>query len=127
MSTVIWNTPKFIVALQNHAVESADNPNNNKVTAAIHHRICQHYETKTKDNIWLHKPNPVTQDNKVKVLWDFEMRTDRQIQACRLDLVVTDKQTKDGLIIDVAIPNDTHIVENEREKIEKYQDLRLEI
>jgi len=36
---------------------------------------------------------------------------DRQIQACRPDLVVIDKKTKEGLIIDVAIPNDTHIIE----------------
>ena len=95
--------------------------------AAIHHSIGQHYEIKTTDNIWLHKPNPVTRNDKVKLLWDFEIKTDRQRQAHRPDLVVTDKQTKEGLIIDVAIPNDTHTVEKEREKIEKYQDLRLEI
>ena len=98
----------------------------NNVAAAIHHSICQHYEIKTTDNIWLHEPNPVAENNKVNVLWDFKIRTDRQIQAHRPDLVVIDKQMK-GLIIDVAIPNDTHIVDKEREKIETYQDLRLEI
>jgi len=60
------------------------------------------------------------------VLWDFEIRTGRQIQARRSDLVVVNKQ-KRGLKIDVAIPNDTHIADKAREKIEKYQDLRLEI
>jgi len=99
----------------------------NNVAAAVHHSKCQHYEIKTTDNIWLHKPNAVTENNKVKVLWDFEIKTDRQIQARRPELVVIDKQTKEGLIIDVAIPNDTHTVETEREKIEQYQDLRLEI
>jgi len=99
----------------------------NNVVAATHHSICQHYEIKTTDNIWLHKPNSVAENSKVKVLWDFEIRTERQIQARRPDLVVVDKQTKEGLIIDVAIPNDTHIVDKESEKIEKYQDLRLEI
>ena len=38
-----------------------------------------------------------------------------------------DKQTKEGLIIDEAVPKDTHIADKEREKIEKYQHLRLEI
>jgi len=93
---------------------------------ALHHNICQHYEIKTTDNILLHKPDSVAENNKVKILRDFEIRTDRQIQARRPDLVVIDKQTK-GLIIDVAIPNDTHIEVNEREKIDKYQDLRLEV
>jgi len=51
------------------------------------------------------------------VLWDFEIRTVRQIQARRSDLVVVDKQ-KRGLKIDVAIPNDTHIADKAREKIE---------
>jgi len=98
----------------------------NNVAAAIHHSICQHYEIKMTDNIWLHKPNPVAENNKIKVLWDFEIRTNRQIQARRPVLVVIDKQTKEGPIIDVAISHDTHIVDKEREKMEKYQDLILE-
>jgi len=90
----------------------------NNVAAAIHHSICQNYEIKMTDNIWLHKPNSVAEKNIVKVLWDFEIRTNRQIQARIPDLVVIDKQTKERLVIDVAIPNDTHIVDKEREKIE---------
>jgi len=42
---------------------------------------------------------------------DFEIRTYRQIQARRPDLVVIDKQTKEGLVVDVAIPNGTRIVD----------------
>ena len=49
------------------------------------------------------------------------------IPARRPDLVIVDKTAKQALIVDVAVPNDTHINEKEREKIEKYQDLRLEI
>jgi len=51
----------------------------NNVAAAIHRSICQRYEIRTTDNIWLHKPNLVVGNSKVKVLWDFEIRTDRQI------------------------------------------------
>jgi len=57
----------------------------NNAAASIHHRICQHYEIKTIDNICLHKPNSVAENNKVKVLWDFEIRTDRQVQPRRPD------------------------------------------
>jgi len=68
------------------------------LAAAIHHSICQHYEIKTTDNIWFHEPIPVGEKKKVKVLWDFEIMTDRQIQARRPDLVTIDKQTKYGLV-----------------------------
>jgi len=68
------------------------------VTAAIHHGICQHYDIKTTDNIWIHKPNAVAENDMVKVQLDFEIRTDKQIEARRPDLMLLDKQTKEGLI-----------------------------
>jgi len=46
----------------------------NNIAAANHHCICQHYKIKPTDNIWLHKTNPVAENNKVKVLWDFKIR-----------------------------------------------------
>ena len=41
--------------------------------------------------------------------------------------MITDKINKKTLVVDIAIPDDRNIREKEREKIEKYQDLRLEI
>lgn len=99
----------------------------NNVAAALHHGICRHYGVQTCDNTWLHDPKPTEENERAKILWDFEIRTDRVISARRPDLVVVDKTTNETTIIDVAIPNDTHIVEKEREKVGKYQDLRLEI
>ena len=61
------------------------------------------------------------------MLWDFEIRTDRIITARRPDIVVIDKTTRTAAIIDVAVPNDNNIKSKEQEKVEKYQDLRLEI
>ena len=54
-----------------------------------------------------------------KILWDFNIRTDRVIEAKRLDIVVIDKN-QETFITGVAIPV-------EAEKILKYQVLAMEI
>ena len=45
----------------------------------------------------------------------------------RLDLIVIDKKEQKGIIIDIAVPADLRIEEKEKEKVEKYQDLKKEI
>ena len=63
----------------------------------------------------------------IKVLLDFKIQTDRRIQARRPDIVVIDKIKRTTKIIDIAVPDDRNIMDKEKEKIQKYQDLRLEI
>ena len=43
------------------------------------------------------------------------------------DLVVVDKERRTFKIIDFVVPGDSRIEKKEREKIEKYQDLRKEL
>ncbi|KAJ8024904.1 hypothetical protein HOLleu_34957 [Holothuria leucospilota] len=47
--------------------------------------------------------------------------------ARKPDLVIIDKGNKIATIVDVAVPSDTIIERKERKKIEKYQNLRLEV
>ena len=60
-------------------------------------------------------------------MWDFNIRTDRVIEARRPDIVLIDKKNKETMIIDVAVPGDFRVKEKEIEKITKYQDLVVEI
>ena len=60
-------------------------------------------------------------------MWDFSIQTDHVIEARRLDLVVVDKKERSCKIIDFAVPGDSKIEENEKDKIEKYQDLGREL
>ena len=69
----------------------------------------------------------MTENEKVKILWDMCVQTDKVIQARRPDLVVVDKSKKEVLIIDFAVPADKNVREKESEKITKYQDLKMEI
>ena len=42
-------------------------------------------------------------------------------------MVVVDRDRKTSNIIDIAVPGDAGIVEKEKEKVEKYQDLHREV
>ena len=57
---------------------------------------------------------------------DFSIETNHVIEAWRPDLVVVDKKERICKIIDFAVPEDSKIEEKEKDKIEKYQDLRRE-
>ena len=60
-------------------------------------------------------------------MWDFSIQTDHVIEAQRPDLVVVDKKERSCKMIDFAVPGDSTIEEQEKDKIEKYQDLGREL
>ena len=60
-------------------------------------------------------------------MWDFSIQTGHVIETRRLDFVVVDKMRRTCEIIDFAVLGDSRIEEKEKEKIEKYQDLRREL
>ena len=59
-------------------------------------------------------------------MWDFSIQTDHVIEARKPDLVVVNKKRTCN-IIDFAVPRDKRIEQKEKEKTEKYQDLRREL
>ena len=67
------------------------------------------------------------QNEDYKILWDFSTQTDQVIEAWRSDLVVVDKKERSCRIIDFAVPGDSRIEENKKDKIEKHQDLEREL
>ena len=75
---------------------------------------------------WKHQPDPVTENKGEKVLWDFEIRTDKVIPARRPDIVVIDKTKRTTIIIDVAVSLDRKVKDKEDEML-NYQDLSIEI
>ena len=55
------------------------------------------------------------------------LQCDREVKARKPDIVVVNKNKKSCAIIDIAIPRDIRVSEKEREKIERYQELKGEI
>ena len=63
----------------------------------------------------------------IKLLWDINIQSGNLIDARRHDLIVIDKKEQKGIIIDIAVPADVRVKEKEKEKVEKYQDLKKDI
>ena len=97
------------------------------VGKAIHWEMSKQRGFEVKDKWYEHDPQPVIENNQFKVLWDFNVQTDHVIEARRPDMIVIDKEKKTCKIIDFAVPADYRLCQKEREKIEKYQDLKREL
>ena len=72
-----------------------------------------------------HVPEGVVENEEIKVLWHINVQCDNE--ARRPDIIVIDKKERKGIIIDIAVRADVRVGEKEREKVEKYQDLKREI
>ena len=57
----------------------------------------------------------------------MNIQSDNVVVEKRPDIVIVNKMEKTAIIIDVAIPGDKIITDKEKEKIEKYQNLKKEI
>ena len=66
------------------------------------------------------------ESEKFKILWDFAVYCDRKIDVRRPDIVFIDKKEREVVKIDVSIPGDDRVKDNELEKLEKYQLLKDE-
>ena len=66
------------------------------------------------------------ENEEVKVSWDINVQCDKGIEARTPDKILIDKKERKVIIIDISVPADVRIGEKEREKMEKYQDLKRE-
>ena len=98
-----------------------------KVCINLHWNLCQKYGLQVCDKWYQHHPDTVTENNDVKILWDFMVQCDRQIVHRKPDIIVIDKNTNECQIIDVACPSDVNLTNKKNEKLQKYQELRVEI
>ena len=74
-----------------------------------------------------HKPESALENEDYKILWNCNIQTHNVTEAWRPDLVEVDKKRINCKIINFAVPVDSRTEEKEKQKIEKYQDLRREL
>ena len=96
------------------------------VARSVHWNLCKKYQMPCSNKWHEHQPQPVTENENPKLLWDYSIWTDRVIPANWPDLTLVDKAVNKVSLIDVAIPWDSR-AEQEQEKRDKYQDLRTEL
>jgi len=70
--------------------------------------ICVKYGLEVPRSKWEISPKVVEKD-RTKILWDFQIQTDKQVMANQPDIVVCDKLQKKAVVIDVAAPSDNNI------------------
>ena len=66
--------------------------------------------------MFLRQQEPVVENDKCKILWDFGIQTDKEIEHQRPNIVVIDKEKRECKIIDIIVPGDQNIKVKELEK-----------
>ena len=93
----------------------------------VHWELARKCNFEAGDKCYEREAESVLENEDYKILWDFSIQTDHVIEARRPDLVVVDKMERSCKIIDFAVPGDNRIEENEKDQIEKYQELGREL
>ena len=89
-----------------------------KIARMVHWKLWEKSNLEKSEKWYLHNPQTVSEN---------EYKCDNIIMERRLDIVIANKMEKTAIIIDAAIPGDKIIISKEKEKIEKYQNLKREI
>ena len=76
---------------------------------------------------WKYDPDPLVENDEVKILWNFPVQTDQRVQHNKPDIMIIEKRSRKAHIIDVAVPNDNNIARKHETKIRDYTDLSIEI
>jgi hypothetical protein len=98
-----------------------------RVATAVHWSLAKKFGFPASDQWYQHRVEPSMENEKAKLLWDFNIYTDHVIEARRPDIVLVRKESKECLVIDIAVPGDVRVERKEDEKIEKYRDLCREL
>ena len=97
------------------------------VGRVIHSELSKEYGVECSDKWSKHSPKSVEENEEVKLLWDLTIQTDRESHHRRPDIAIQKKKGKETIIVDIAVPGDSNVLQKETEKYEKYQDLAREI
>ena len=98
----------------------------NKAAAYIHRKACQHYGVEVSERWYEHKPETVTENEEVTILWDMQIHTDRELSANKPDIVTKDHANRCCKLIDVSVPSDRNTSTRAIENLSKYKDLEIE-
>ena len=93
----------------------------------MHYSVHKALGIDTTDKWYTHIQKPVGEDGDVTVLWNQAVHRDKEVTANRPDIKIKNKKEKTCTLIEVAIPADRKVVQNEAEKKLKYKSLCIAI
>ena len=94
------------------------------VGKVIHLEMCKKFKFDYTNKWYMHNPASVLENDTHKLLWDFDIHTDRLISVRKSDLIIINKKNRTCKIVDFA---DHRIKLKECEKKYKYLDLAREL
>jgi len=97
------------------------------IARIIHWILSKRFKLDVCGNYWNHEPQSVSENSQVKLLWYFNIYTDRVLSAWQPNIVLVDKHNNTVETIDISVPADSNVSSKETEKIEKYRDLAIEL
>ena len=89
--------------------------------------MCKKLKSNHTNKWFTNNPAPVIENDTHKLLWDFDIHTDRLVSARRPDLIIISKKKRTCKIVDFAVSADHRIKLKECEKWDKYLDLAREL
>lgn len=100
----------------------------NNVAKIIHQQLALNFKLlESYTPYYKYEPQNVLDNQKFKIYWDREIRTDVTILANRPDIVIYNKEEQHIWIIDVAVPLSNNIEKTYATKINKYMELSHEM
>ncbi|KAL1446054.1 hypothetical protein WDU94_005517 [Cyamophila willieti] len=100
----------------------------NQVAKVVHQNLAiEHKLIKHTTPFYKYSPEQVIENDNAILYWDQPIQTDRSITCNRPDLILVNKRTQSAIIIDIAVPLTHNIIKTENEKLNKYQELKIEI
>ena len=73
----------------------------NKEATYLHWNICKEMNVDSNENWYEHEPQTVTEKDKITMLWNMPIQTDREIKANGPEIIINNKQEKSCLLIDM--------------------------
>ena len=95
----------------------------NEVALAVYNGIIKNH---FKDHPYVH-PTPVWKNGHIELWWDLYVKTTPRVQHNKPDIVVWDRKSKTCSIVDVCVPLDCNVHEQEKKKLDTYSPLTVSL
>ena len=99
----------------------------NKVATAVHWSILKTSKLPHSKHLYEHKTEAVMENEKVKILWDFNTYVNKLIKARRPDIVVVKEDLKECYTVDIAIPGDIQELARELSRLWKMKTTEIPV
>ena len=70
----------------------------------MHWKVCKEFGLPAADIWYNHNPETVISSGQVTLIWDMQVRTDKEIEANKPDIIIKDHVNNTCQLIDMTIP-----------------------